>query len=280
MSSAKSSNDKQVPDSPRPSAKMRLQDLISMIERPARAKGWEFKLIAEDQENYRYATATVSRLTTSNIFDRVTATFDITNDETVKIVHQTTSAFNYGIEDLYAAVKTEFRRLYPSAQNQTPDGKNDSKSISEAAMLERLLRRFHAVARQLRHRHSDRQTLTTSDEYDVQDLLHAILRGLFDDVRAEEFSPSYAGGSSRMDFLLKSEKIVLEVKMANANLRDKQVGEQLIVDISRYKQHPDASRLICFVYDPNGYIKNPFGLEADLSGKHKELDVKVIVVSV
>jgi REase_DpnII-MboI len=30
------------------------------------------------------------------------------------------------------------------------------------------------------------------DEYDVQDLLHAILRAFFDDVRPEEFVPSYA----------------------------------------------------------------------------------------
>ncbi|HEV2495658.1 MAG TPA: hypothetical protein VG204_21575 [Terriglobia bacterium] len=144
-------------------------------------------------------------------------------------------------------------------------------------LLEPVLRRFHVVARQLSRRRDDRTTLTIEDEYDVQDLLHAILRGLFDDVRPEEATPSYAGGSSRMDFLLKSEKTVVETKMASVKLRDKSIGEQLIIDIKRYQTHPDCRRLVCFVYDPNGDIKNPEGLEKDLSGKHGDLEVRVIV---
>ena len=68
--------------------------------------------------------------------------------------------------------------------------------------LEYLIQRFHQVVRQLKHRHDDRETLVIRDEYDVQDLLHALLRTLFDDVRPEEHTPSYAGASSRMDFLL------------------------------------------------------------------------------
>ena len=40
------------------------------------------------------------------------------------------------------------------------------------------------------------------DEYDVQDLFHALLTIYFEDIRKEEWSPSYAGGASRMDFLL------------------------------------------------------------------------------
>ena len=34
----------------------------------------------------------------------------------------------------------------------------------------------------------------------------------FDDIRAEEWTPSYAGKCARVDFLLKNEKIVIEVK--------------------------------------------------------------------
>lgn len=72
--------------------------------------------------------------------------------------------------------------------------------------------RFHRVARQLRSRHNGRSTLEIEDEYDVQDLLHALLQLHFDDIRAEEWTPSYAGKSARVDFLLKKEKIVIEVK--------------------------------------------------------------------
>jgi DpnII restriction endonuclease len=111
----------------------------------------------------------------------------------------------------------------------------------------------------LKHRHGDRPGFEVRDEYDVQDVLHAIIRGLFDDVRSEEYTPSYAGGSSRMDFLLKSEQIVIEVKLASATLRDKQIGEQLLIDIGRYQSYQDCRRLICFVYDPMGYVKKPLG---------------------
>ncbi len=82
-----------------------------------------------------------------------------------------------------------------------------------------------------------------------------------------------------MDFLLKAEQIVLEAKFASESLRDKQLGEQLIIDIGRYQAHPDCKRLVCFVYDPHGNIKNPVGLEADLTRLHGKLEVKVIVVS-
>ena len=67
-----------------------------------------------------------------------------------------------------------------------------------------------------------------------------------------------------MDFLLKNEKVVVETKMTRSGLGDKQVGEQLIVDVARYKEHPDCKMLICFVYDPEAHIRNPRGLEADL----------------
>ncbi|WP_445923668.1 PD-(D/E)XK nuclease domain-containing protein, partial [Klebsiella pneumoniae] len=81
--------------------------------------------------------------------------------------------------------------------------------------------RFHLVANQLKTRHSNRESLVISDEYDVQDLLHALLHIYFDDIRPEEWTPNYAGGSSRVDFLLKNEVIIIEVKKTRATLKAK-----------------------------------------------------------
>jgi DpnII restriction endonuclease len=94
-----------------------------------------------------------------------------------------------------------------------PTGSPSVARPSAADYIERLLRRFYRVARQLRARHGERQTLEVNDEYDVQDLLAALLHLRFDDIRAEEWVPSYAGKASRMDFLLKSEQVVIETKM-------------------------------------------------------------------
>jgi hypothetical protein len=58
-----------------------------------------------------------------------------------------------------------------------------------------LAERFHAVVRQMRKRHDSRSTLDVADEYDVQDLFHALLTIYFDDIRKEEWAPSYAGGA-------------------------------------------------------------------------------------
>lgn len=143
--------------------------------------------------------------------------------------------------------------------------------------LELLARRFHIVVRQLRSRHDNRVTLEINDEYDVQDLLLALLKIFFGDIRPEEWTPSYAGGSSRMDFLLKAEQTVLEVKKTRQGLRDKQVGDQLLEDIGRYRSHPDCKTLVCFVYDPDGHISNPDGLENDLNKLGEDMKVKVIV---
>jgi hypothetical protein len=99
----------------------------------------------------------------------------------------------------------------------------------------------------------------------------------FDDVRAEEWTPSYAGGSSRVDFLLKDEQIIVELKKTRASLKDRNIGEQLIIDAIRYRAHPDCKALICFVYDPEGKVGNPIGLEKDLESAVTDIKIRVIV---
>jgi REase_DpnII-MboI len=131
--------------------------------------------------------------------------------------------------------------------------------------LETLANRFHVVARHLRDRPQKRTPFTIADEYDVQYLLHALLVLEFEDVRAEECAPSYAGGTSRMDFLLRRERVVIEVKHTRDGLGSKEVGDQLAIDIVRYRSHPDCGTLFCFVYDPEGRVRNPRGIEDDLS---------------
>ena len=132
-----------------------------------------------------------------------------------------------------------------------------------------LFERFFKVARQLRNRHDNRDTISISDEYDVQDLLHALLLIFYDDVRPEEWTPSYAGGALRMDFLLKEIDTVIEVKKTRPNMSNKDLGEQLIIDIEKYQTHPNCKQLCCFVYDPEGILGNPMGIKNDLESTHE-----------
>lgn len=150
--------------------------------------------------------------------------------------------------------------------------------VDSLKLVEQICSRFHLVSKQLKSRYNDRETLVIEDEYDTQDLLHALLHLYFDDIRSEEWTPSYAGGCSRVDFLLKQEKIVIEVKKTRKTLKAKDVGEQLIIDSKRYRAHPDCKKLLCFVYDPEGWVSNPRGLENDLNEKTDDFEIKVLIV--
>lgn len=144
-------------------------------------------------------------------------------------------------------------------------------------LLITLLSRFHKVAQELRDRRQGKETLIIKDEYDVQDLLNALLNLHFDDIRKEDFSPSNAGGNSRLDFVLKKEKIIIEVKMSSDRLKAKELGEELLIDIGRYKEYPDCKDLVIFIYDKGDHIRNKKGLITDLE-KQSTNDWKITVV--
>jgi hypothetical protein len=129
----------------------------------------------------------------------------------------------------------------------------------------------------LTHRRKGTQPLSFGSEYDVQDLLHSLLRPWINDIRPEEFTPSYAGSSTRMDFLLPAHRIVIETKIVRDRAHAKRVGDELIVDIEHYRRHPQCSSLWCVVYDPDHLISNAEGLRNDLQGARSTPDGAVSV---
>lgn len=140
-----------------------------------------------------------------------------------------------------------------------------------------LCRRFHLFAMQLESRHGGRAPLSIKDEYDVQDLFHAILRLHFDDVRPEEVTPSYAGNSSRVDFYLPDARLVVEVKMTRESLQQRQVVNELTEDAARYVSMTQVDTLVCLVYDPGNYCHNPTSLERDVVESGRKLSVHAVV---
>ena len=169
------------------------------------------------------------------------------------------------------------RQILLEASKREPRAKTSETIFEAVEIIERIGRRFDLVARQMRRRYNNRETLTISDEYDVQNLFHAILKLFFDDIRPEEWTPSYAGNSSRMDFLLKREEIVIEIKKTRNTLKEKEISDELIIDKERYRIHSNCKTLIAFVYDPDKHIDNPIGLETDLSESTGNLLIRVII---
>lgn len=255
-------------------------ELADVLQRFTRDRNGIF---IERQDNYRLRTI-------------VTEVIDLLRDHvpgSAQHIRMIASSYNEGMGNMYssasyscveeirrvvAAVITRIERnksLFAAAVGTVSPGENGQRLLDE---LDQTIIRFHAVAVQLRARHASRGTLDVNDEYDVQDLMHALLRLHFDDVRPEEWVPSYAGVASRTDFLLPQIDTVLEIKKTRQGLNAKVVGEQLIIDIARYKRHPQCRRLLCFVYDPEGRIANPTGIENDLNKGDHGIEVRVSIL--
>ena len=100
----------------------------------------------------------------------------------------------------------------------------------------------------------------------------------FDDIRPEEWTPSYANRSSRVDFLLKPERIVVKVKKTRQKLGARELSDELIIDKERYSKMDSCDTLVCFIYDPENRITNPAGLEADLAEEREGFRVEVMIV--
>jgi len=140
-------------------------------------------------------------------------------------------------------------------------------------VVKQICQNLGRVARQLQRRRGSRPTIVINDEYDAQDLLHALLLTAFDDVRAESWNPTYLGGASRIDFLLPGPRMVVEVKMTRQGHADRQIGSELAEDVTRYSDphaNRGASLLVCFIYDPDHHLANPRGIERDLATASNE----------
>lgn len=149
-----------------------------------------------------------------------------------------------------------------------------SSATDPLGFLRKISARFHAVARHLRRR-EDRHTLEVEDEHDVQDVLRTLLCLECDDIITETWRPPYAGATERTDLVLPQHRIVIQAKKTKPGLGAKEITNQVAADVEHYSTHPNCQTLFCFVYDPEGRIGDPRGLEASLSGASHGMRVEV-----
>ena len=164
---------------------------------------------------------------------------------------------------------------YSSHQEPAPQPLQTGPDAVERVKM--LCRRFHAVARQLRLRGEYRATLSVEDEFDAQDLLHALLRIQFDDIGTDEWTPSYADGAPRTTLLLNDSRLAVIVKKTRPGLNAKDLSDQIRIDAERYRSRDRCTTFLCFLYDPEGRIGNPRGLEASLMSVNESFTVDVLV---
>lgn len=164
----------------------------------------------------------------------------------------------------------------PPARSTAPAGSTVA-SADAVGLLRKIGNRFHAVARQLRLRHEGRPTLEVEDEYDAQDVVHALLCLEFDEIRRETWQPGYAGGAAHTYFVAPRDRIVIEVKKTRQGVGAKEITGQLEHDTLYYWTYPDCQTVFCFVYDPEARVGDPYGLEKTLTKQVDGQRVEVFI---
>jgi len=85
-----------------------------------------------------------------------------------------------------------------------------------------------------------------------------------------------------MDFLLPEHETVIELKFVRDVGHGKRIGQELLIDIAHYRQHPKCRRLWCAVFDPSHFVVNSDGLVKDLEGEHTQgehtVNVKLLLL--
>ncbi|MHC4426722.1 MAG: DUF5763 domain-containing protein [Planctomycetota bacterium] len=79
-----------------------LYDLINMVTKASRAKGWDAYLKSVDEDNCRYASLSVSR---TESYQSVTALVEISCNSHISISTEQTSFHNYGLDSLRKAFR-------------------------------------------------------------------------------------------------------------------------------------------------------------------------------
>jgi hypothetical protein len=102
------------------------------------------------------------------------------------------------------SLKEDFENgLYEAPETSDSYSGDEKEKQNHNSTLQKIFSRFHTVVKALRRRHNGRSILGVNDEYDVQDLLNSLLLVEFEDVRREEWIPSYVGTVFTCRFLIK-----------------------------------------------------------------------------
>lgn len=119
---------------------------------------------------------------------------------------------------------------------------------SEIQLILQLCKRLPISAKALNRRRSNKTPFEIVDEYDVQDLMQAILRAYFKYSVSEEPISKLAGASSRADFAIQDLGVIIEAKYVHGPNEQDRIGKQFAEDVQSYSQWTHLEHFIYVVY--------------------------------
>lgn len=132
-----------------------------------------------------------------------------------------------------------------------------------------ILSNFSNAITKITSRREKHENYKINDEYDVQDILYVILKSIFPTLIEEDPIPRVGSQSTKIDLLLREEKILIEVKM----IKEKDTNENKFIkelkeDFESYHACQWLEKLICFIYDP--YKKTKDNQNFTMLNGHRE----------
>lgn len=141
----------------------------------------------------------------------------------------------------------------------------------------------NAVQKIIKDRRKNHLEFKIEDEYDVQDILYVILKSIFPNLRDEDPIAKVGAKSTKIDLIIREEKILVEVKMIKSkDSNETQFIEELKIDFESYHECKWLEKLFCFVYDPykkTRDISNFNDLNGNRTKGEHQFNVEVIVAN-
>lgn len=152
---------------------------------------------------------------------------------------------------------------------------------ADAALIEQLCKRLPQAARILAVRsRKGKLPYDISDEYDVQDLLHAVLRAYLKYSVQEDPLPKVAGAKSgRADISVEELGVLIEIKYVHGPEDQKRIFEEYSQDLVLYAQWTHLKTLIYLIYN-SADLRDPEAFEKLSSTQEvggKRFAVKVVL---
>lgn len=132
--------------------------------------------------------------------------------------------------------------------NLEHQGVSKFTTSGELKLAIQLCERLNQSAKVLARRRVDKKPFQIEDEYDVQDLLKAILRAYFKYVVSEDPISKVAGVSSRADFAIEELGLILEVKFVRSPGEQARIVKEFAEDLLFYSKCQFLEHFIYFVY--------------------------------
>lgn len=158
---------------------------------------------------------------------------------------------------------------------------NQGKKFSDSP-LEKYLNNFYLFLEAFKEMIPDKrasltienlQKIKIENEYDLQHLLYAALKPLYDDIRKEVTEDSGVG-AIRSDLQIPSLNAVIEAKCSRKSMNLKVLTEQIEADIVHYK----AESIYFYIYDKEKIIKDRHAFETCFNRNFDGKKVRIIIL--